>query len=108
MNPSKISKEKAQFDIGELGFHVPFLAEGEGFEPPIGFHLCWFSRPVLSTAQPSLREHGAQRTIVRHILYSIAGKHSSSATTRRNHGRKDKTAPERKLSGAAAYTGQCR
>ena len=41
-------------DQPELG-GICFLAEGEGFEPPVGFRLRWFSRPVLSTAQPSLR-----------------------------------------------------
>src|SRR5690625_259090 len=32
------------------------MAEGQGFEPWVGFHLRRFSRPVLSTAQPSLRK----------------------------------------------------
>lgn len=31
------------------------LAEGQGFEPWKGVNPCWFSRPVLSTAQPSLQ-----------------------------------------------------
>jgi hypothetical protein len=31
------------------------LAEREGFEPPEEFPPRWFSRPVLSTTQPSLR-----------------------------------------------------
>ena len=29
------------------------MAEGVGFEPTIELLLCWFSRPVLSTTQPS-------------------------------------------------------
>ncbi len=35
-----------------------FMAERLGFEPRKELPLCRFSRPVLSTAQPSLREHG--------------------------------------------------
>ena len=31
------------------------LAEEEGFEPPIPVKVCWFSRPVHSTALPLLR-----------------------------------------------------
>ena len=31
------------------------LAEREGFEPPIPFQVCRFSRPVPSTARPPLR-----------------------------------------------------
>ena len=31
------------------------MAEGGGFEPTKELPLCWFSRPVLSTAQPPLR-----------------------------------------------------
>ena len=31
------------------------MAEGVGFEPTNGLPHCWFSRPVLSTAQPPLR-----------------------------------------------------
>jgi hypothetical protein len=31
------------------------LAEREGFEPPIPFRVCRFSRPVPSTARPPLR-----------------------------------------------------
>ena len=34
------------------------MAERLGFEPRKELPLCRFSRPVLSTAQPSLREHG--------------------------------------------------
>ena len=30
------------------------MAERLGFEPRKELPLCWFSRPVLSTAQPSL------------------------------------------------------
>ncbi len=32
------------------------MAEGLGFEPRKGLPLCRFSRPVLSTAQPSFRK----------------------------------------------------
>ena len=31
------------------------MAEGVGFEPTNGLPHCWFSRPVLSTAQPPLQ-----------------------------------------------------
>src|SRR5690242_5809814 len=31
------------------------LAESEGFEPPKRSRACWFSRPVQSTALPTLR-----------------------------------------------------
>ena len=31
------------------------MAERVGFEPTKGFHPCWFSRPVHSTALPPLR-----------------------------------------------------
>ena len=34
------------------------VAERLGFEPRKELPLCRFSRPVLSTAQPSLREQG--------------------------------------------------
>ena len=34
------------------------MAERLGFEPRKELPLCRFSRPVLSTAQPSLREQG--------------------------------------------------
>ncbi len=33
------------------------MAEGVGFEPTNGLPHCWFSRPVLSTAQPPLHDH---------------------------------------------------
>src|SRR5262245_4608058 len=32
-----------------------WLAEGEGFEPPVRFPAQWFSRPPPSTTRPSLR-----------------------------------------------------
>ena len=32
------------------------MAEGVGFEPTNGLPHCWFSRPVLSTAQPPLHD----------------------------------------------------
>jgi hypothetical protein len=32
-----------------------FMAEGEGFEPPVPFRVQWFSRPPPSTTRPSLR-----------------------------------------------------
>ena len=32
------------------------MAGGEGFEPPIDFHLCRFSRPVHSTTLPPTRK----------------------------------------------------
>src|SRR4030095_5632476 len=31
------------------------MAESEGFEPPIPFQVCRFSRPVPSTTRPTLR-----------------------------------------------------
>ena len=34
------------------------MAEREGFEPPIGLHLCRISSAVLSTTQPPLRVAG--------------------------------------------------
>ncbi len=39
------------------GFLYPSdcVAESEGFEPPIPFRVCRFSRPVPSTARPTLR-----------------------------------------------------
>ena len=39
------------------------MAERLGFEPRKELPLCRFSRPVLSTAQPSLREHLNTRLI---------------------------------------------
>ena len=38
-----------------LGMHK--MAEGQGFEPWMGVNPCRFSRPVLSTAQPTLLTH---------------------------------------------------
>jgi len=35
-------------------FAIEEVAEGQGFEPWKGLTLCWFSRPVHSTALPSL------------------------------------------------------
>ena len=35
-----------------------FMAEGEGFEPPVPFQAQRFSRPPVSTAHPSLRGLG--------------------------------------------------
>src|SRR5215475_8283838 len=35
------------------------MAEREGFEPPIPFRVCRFSRPVPSTTRPSLRICGS-------------------------------------------------
>lgn len=46
------------------------MAEGEGFEPPIDLRLCWFSRPVLSTAQPSLRR-SAKRAARGNVVDSL-------------------------------------
>ena len=37
------------------------MAEREGFEPPIGLHLCRISSAVLSTTQPPLRVAGKAR-----------------------------------------------
>lgn len=34
------------------------MAEGQGFEPWVGVNPRWFSRPVLSTAQPPLQKEG--------------------------------------------------
>ena len=34
------------------------MAEGQGFEPWVGANPRWFSRPVLSTAQPPLHKEG--------------------------------------------------
>ena len=39
------------------------MAERLGFEPRKEVPLCRFSRPVLSTAQPSLRNQGIMRII---------------------------------------------
>ena len=33
------------------------MAEGERFELSIRFHVCWFSRPVHSTALPTLHKY---------------------------------------------------
>ena len=41
-----------------LIFMKKMMAERLGFEPRKELPLCRFSRPVLSTAQPSLREQG--------------------------------------------------
>ena len=35
--------------------HYRGMAEGQGFEPWDGINRRWFSRPVLSTAQPPLQ-----------------------------------------------------
>ena len=40
------------------------MAEGVGFEPTNGLPHCWFSRPVLSTAQPPLQD-----SILRGLYY---------------------------------------
>jgi hypothetical protein len=37
------------------------LAESEGFEPPIPFRVCRFSRPVPSTTRPTLQVFGRER-----------------------------------------------
>src|SRR5438105_9434172 len=44
------------------------MAEREGFEPPIPFQVCRFSRPVPSTTRPSLR--------LLHFYYSFVVIHS--------------------------------
>gem|GEM_PF-2953449 len=36
-------------------YHFNICAEGEGFEPPRPIRACRFSRPVHSTALPSLQ-----------------------------------------------------
>src|ERR1700690_1467397 len=36
-------------------FEKEKVAESEGFEPPIPFRVCRFSRPVPSTTRPTLR-----------------------------------------------------
>ena len=36
------------------------MAERVGFEPTKELPLCWFSRPVLSTAQPPLHKSNYQ------------------------------------------------
>ena len=36
------------------------MAERVGFEPTNELPRCWFSRPVLSTAQPPLRKSNKQ------------------------------------------------
>ncbi len=40
------------------GIYFKSMAEREGFEPPIGLHLCRISSAVLSTTQPPLRVAG--------------------------------------------------
>ena len=41
------------------------MAEGQGFEPWKGVNPCWFSRPVHSTALPTLRWFEWMRIVVR-------------------------------------------
>ncbi len=66
-----------------------FLAEREGFEPPIPFRVCRFSRPEPSTTRPPLpyysfttvlRSRAALRTSIH--LNSIAYKRASKAVLR--------------------------
>ena len=38
-----------------FGFSEKYMADGVGFEPTEGVNPRWFSRPVLSTAQPPIR-----------------------------------------------------
>ena len=47
------------------------MAEGLGFEPRKELPLCRFSRPVLSTAQPSFRCHKRLECIYYVIFKSI-------------------------------------
>ena len=45
----------AQRETPGIGSYVGNVAEGEGFEPPVGLTLRRFSKPVPSTTRPSLR-----------------------------------------------------
>ena len=57
----KISKNEMIFKnnkILKLLIDFKWMAERLGFEPRKELPLCRFSRPMLSTAQPSLREQG--------------------------------------------------
>ena len=57
----KISKNEMIFKNNKiLKLRIAFkcMAERLGFEPRKELPLCRFSRPMLSTAQPSLRVHG--------------------------------------------------
>ena len=47
----------AHLEIGkiDLSLTVSYMAEGEGFEPPVPFRVQRFSRPPVSTAHTSLR-----------------------------------------------------
>ena len=40
------------------------MAERVGFEPTNGLPRCWFSRPVLSTAQPPLLKEKLNKLIL--------------------------------------------
>lgn len=50
------------------------MAEGVGFEPTVGFHLRWFSRPVHSTALSPFRNQPFERlnsiTLAHHLTWS--------------------------------------
>ena len=50
--------EKNNISLLFKNFKYRLMAERLGFEPRKELPLCRFSRPVLSTAQPSLREQG--------------------------------------------------
>ena len=49
-----------------------FMAEGEGFEPPVPFRAQRFSRPPVSTAHPSLRGGKHPMFVSLLHLFSIA------------------------------------
>ena len=45
---------KKLYNIYKVG-KFNLMAERVGFEPTVRLHVRWFSRPVLSTTQPSLQ-----------------------------------------------------
>src|SRR5256885_12305957 len=60
MRDSSLRRLRASEPRAEIPSAVegPVMAESEGFEPPIPVKVCRFSRPVPSTAPPTLRGVG--------------------------------------------------
>jgi hypothetical protein len=68
---------------------ISFVAEGEGFEPPVRFPVQWFSRPPVSTAHASLRATDWQtrpspQSLVRLILQRVGTGYARFGTRTRN------------------------
>src|ERR1017187_1408895 len=77
----------AHLEIGKIDLllTVSYMAEGEGFEPPVPFRVQRFSRPPVSTAHTSLR------SLIYRVSQSLAKTqgHAKGRTFHIQHARDD-------------------